>query len=70
RFPARPVIISSQNDRITASGKFLGIEACLFEALQEPIRTRFNWGLNWVSADTDGNRRNSIKSLSASSLDM
>jgi len=45
RFPARPVIISSQNDRITASGKFFGIEACLFEALQEPIRTRFNLGL-------------------------
>ncbi len=42
---SRPVIISSQNDRITASGKFLGIEACLFEALQEPIRTRFNLGL-------------------------
>jgi len=41
-FPARPVIISSQNDRITAGGKSLGIEACLFEALQEPIRTRFN----------------------------
>ncbi len=41
-FPARPVIISSQNDRITAGGKFLCIEACLFEALHEPIRTRFN----------------------------
>jgi len=41
-FPARPVIISSQNDRITAGGKFLCIEARLFEALQEPIRTRFN----------------------------
>src|SRR5258708_10996837 len=42
RFPARPMIISSQNDRITASGKFFGIEACLFEAVHEPIRTRFN----------------------------
>jgi len=44
-FPARLVIISSQYDRITAGGKFFGIEACLFEALQEPIRTRFNLGL-------------------------
>jgi hypothetical protein len=32
-FPAWLVIISSQNDRITGGGKFLGIEARLFEAL-------------------------------------
>src|ERR1700730_15383166 len=31
-FPAWLVIISSQNDRIAAGGKFLGIEARLFEA--------------------------------------
>ena len=41
-FPAWPVIISSQNNRITAGGKFLCIEARLFEALHEPICTRFN----------------------------
>jgi hypothetical protein len=32
-FPAWLVIISSQNDRITAGGKFLGIEARFFEVL-------------------------------------
>jgi hypothetical protein len=32
-FSARPVNISSQNDGITASGKFLYIETYLFEAL-------------------------------------
>jgi hypothetical protein len=43
--PARLAIISSQNDRITASGMYLGVEACPFEALYKPIRTRFNVGL-------------------------
>src|SRR5258708_210197 len=43
--PARLAIISSQTARITASGMYLCIEACLFEALYEPIRTRFHVGL-------------------------
>src|ERR1700730_3966723 len=43
-FPISLVIISSQNDRITVGGKFLGIEACLLEALEKPICTRFNLG--------------------------
>jgi hypothetical protein len=33
-FPAGLVIISSQNDRITPGGKFLGIESRLFESLE------------------------------------
>src|SRR5260221_13312342 len=41
-FPAGRVIIRSCSSRITAGGKFLCIEARLFESLQEPIRTRFN----------------------------
>src|SRR5258708_37010148 len=36
------MFMPTKNERITARGKFLGMEACLFEALQEPIRTRFN----------------------------
>jgi hypothetical protein len=38
------VLVSSQNDRITAGGKFLGVEACLLEALEKPISTRFDLG--------------------------
>jgi hypothetical protein len=54
-FPAWLVIISSQNDRITAGGKFLGIEARLFEALEEPVRARFNVGLK-LAIGRDGRK--------------
>jgi hypothetical protein len=55
RFPAGLVIVSSQNDRITAGRKFLGIEARLFQALEEPVRARFNVGLK-LAIGRDGRK--------------
>jgi hypothetical protein len=55
RFPAGLMIVSSQNNRITVGGKFLGIESRLFEALEEPVCARFNVGFK-LAIGRDGRK--------------